>query len=302
MPRPLTAAAIAGGTLAALVVALLGVAIATHGTGELRIPAPGTTTALRAVVFVALAVHIGELAGRRLAGPGPRPRDWGLWAALAGAGASAGQILVLAAVSHLDVTAAYATRDGVLLLLMANGFTFAALCAGLGRPARALAPLALVVLAEALRAHPEPVSPEVGTALTVVHLTAASLWSGGLLYVLRTMWLRRAEPEAGRAVLARYARLAPYPFAAVALTGTVTSLRRLPADVVFTTAYGRVLIAKLVLVAVVSVLALTARHRLIRGRDDSQVPARVEVALLALALLVSAVLTVVPDPHWLSTR
>ncbi|MFD3522993.1 CopD family protein [Streptomyces sp. NPDC058653] len=294
-------AAVVLGAVAALLLVLYGAGLATHGTGELRIPAAGTTSLLRAAVFTALALHLGELAGAALARTGPLPRTLALPAALVGAAGSAGQIVVLAVVSDLDIPATYGTREGGLLLVMANGFLLAAGCAGTGRPRLALVPLAAVALAEALRAHPEPYSPEWGTALTVVHLIAASLWAGGLCHVLRTMWLRRAAPADARAVLTRYARGALWLLVVLAATGTLSTLRRLPPDVVLTSAYGRVLIAKLVLVAVASVLALVARRRLRRDRD-AHGAARVELAVLAGVVLVSAVLTVVPDPHWLSTR
>nr|WTA00636.1 CopD family protein [Streptomyces sp. NBC_00857] len=297
----MTAGLVAGGVLVAVLVAVLGVGIAARGTGELRIPGAGGTTVLRGVVFAALALHLGELAGRRLARTGPVPRSWAVAAALAGAIASAGQIGLLAYVSGLDITAVYGTVDGRLLLVMANGFLIAAGCAATSRPIRAVAPLVVVVAAEALRAHPEQYTPMLGTGLTVVHLTAASLWTGSLLYILRTMWLRRDDPTGARQVLARYARIAGWLFAALAATGTISALRRLPVDVVFTTAYGRVLIAKLILIALVSGLALTARRRL-RGGGDAVTPARGELAVLAVVVLLSAVLTVVPDPHWLSTR
>lgn len=300
----ITAGLLAGAALFVLLVALLaalGAGLAARGTGELRIPGAGGTTALRATALAALALQLGELAGARLARAGPTPRGWAFPAALTGAVASAAQIALLAAVSGLDVTTVYGTVEGRLLLAMANGFLLAAGCVAMNRPSWALAPLAVVIGAEALRAHPEPYTPMIGIALTVVHVTAASLWTGGLLYVLRTSWLRRADPAAARAVLARYARLAVWLFAALAATGTLSTVRRLPADVVLTTAYGRVLIAKLVLVAVVSALALTARHRLRHDRDAGP-PARAELALLAVVVVLSAILTVVPDPHWLSVR
>jgi putative copper export protein len=338
-----TAGPAAGAVLVAVLVALLGAGIAARGTGELRIPGAGITTALRVVVFAALAVHLGELAGARLIrtaaprpgvapGPvgavqpgrepavvlppgqvptatgrpllaftGPVPRGWSVAAALAGSVASAGQIVVLASVSGLDITAVYGTEEGRLLLVMANGFLLAAGCATLSRPLLALVPLAAVVGAEALRAHPEPYSPLLGAGLTVVHLTAASLWTGGLLHVLRAMWLRRADPAGGRALLARYARFAGWLFGALAATGTASALRRLPVDVVFSTAYGRVLTVKLLLLLVVAALALAARRRM-RRAGDATPPARAELAALALVVLLSAILTVVPDPHWLSTR
>ncbi|MDQ0987177.1 CopD family protein [Streptomyces sp. V2I9] len=293
----------------ALLVALLGPGIAARGTGELRIPGAGPTTVLRAVLFAALALHLGELLAPQLIRPvrgRPRTavRSRAVIASLAGAAAAAGQIVLLAAVSGLGISETYGTREGGLLLLVANGLVLAALCAASRRPALALAPLALVIGAEALRAHPEAYSPEIGAALTVVHLTAASLWTGGLLYVLRTMWLWRGSPVAARALLGRYARLAIWLYVALAATGTASTLRRLPLDVVFTSAYGRTLLVKLTLMAVVSVLAVAARRRMLQDTDPSTAHrlARREQGVLGLVVVVSAILTVVPDPHWISLR
>ncbi|MBT2442627.1 CopD family protein [Streptomyces sp. ISL-36] len=265
------------------------------GTGELSIPAAGTISVLRVLVLAALAVHLGELAGVRLAGDGPLPRLWSALAALLGAAASAGLLLLFAAVSGLGLPTVYGMREGRLLLITANAFALAGLCAASRRPALAVVPLAGVICAEALRAHPEAYTPAIGTALTVVHLTAASLWFGALLYVLRTMRLR----DGGRDVLVRYARTAAWIFAALVITGTCSTLRRLPLEVVLATAYGRVLLAKLALVGVASLLALTARYRMTRG-GDTQAPARIELGVLATIVVVSSLLTVVPDPHWLS--
>ncbi|MCX4521375.1 CopD family protein [Streptomyces anulatus] len=293
----------------ALLVALLGPGLVARGTGELRIPGAGLTTVLRTVLFAALALHLGELIAPQLVRPvrgRPRTavRSWAVYASLAGAAAAAGQIVRLAAVSDLGITETYGTREGGLLLLIANGLVLAAFCAASRRPALALAPLALVIGAEALRAHPEAYSPEFGAALTVVHLTAASLWTGGLLYVLRTMWRWRDSPVAARALLGRYARLAIWLYVALAATGTASTLRRLPLDVVFTSAYGRTLLVKLALMAVVSVLAVAARRRMLRDADPSVAHrlARREQVVLGLVVVVSAILTVVPDPHWISLR
>ncbi|GLF94773.1 CopD family protein [Streptomyces yaizuensis] len=297
-----TAALVLAGLLGALAVALLAGPLAARGTGELRVPAAGTTTVLRTVVFAALAVHIGELAGRRVAGDGPRPRDWSLYAALAGAAGAAGQIVVHASVSDIDLATAYGTRDGRLLLLMANGFLAAAACVRLRRPRLAALPLLLIVGAEAVRAHPEQYTPLIGTLLTLLHLPAAALWTGGLLHALRVMGLRRGDRAGALAVLRRYARTALWPLAVLALTGTASTLRKLPPDVVLGSAYGRLLLVKTALVGVVCALALAARHRMRRGRLDAQLPARVELGFLVAVTVVSAVLTVVPDPHWVSTR
>ncbi|MBD0710647.1 MULTISPECIES: CopD family protein [unclassified Streptomyces] len=288
-PSRLTAAVIAA--VAVLGVALLGAGLAQTGTGELRIPASGTTTLLRLLVLTGLAVSIGETTGRRLAGAGPRPRALAAPAALLAAAASAALLLLFTAVSGLSPVVVYGLREGRLLLATANACVLAALCAASRRPGLAALPLAVAVGAEAMRAHPET-APLLGTCLTLVHLTAACLWTGTLLYVLRTMRLR----DGGRDVLVRYARMAAWVYAALAVTGTVSTLRKLPLDAVLNTAYGRILLVKLALFGGASLLALAARGRM-RSGADARSPARVEVAVLGAIVLVSALLTVVPDPH-----
>ncbi|MFJ6699028.1 CopD family protein [Streptomyces sp. NPDC091272] len=297
-------------------VALLGMGIVSRDTGELRIPGAGTTTLLRSVFLAALFLHLGEIAGHRLAravpgAPAARPPAWGVALSLTGAAASFGQIVQMADLGGMTFTETYATGPGGMLLLQANAFLAAAGCAWLKRPAGAVLPLVVVILSEAVRAHPELDTPEVGIALTTVHLTASALWTGTLVYVLRAMHLWRKDGAAqgagpGRALLGRYARVAVFLYVALAVTGTFSTLRRLPLDDVFSTAYGRTLLVKLVLFAVVSVLALVARSRLHRRRTGhrkvdpraAERPARAEVVMLVGVVAVSALLTVVPTPTW----
>ncbi|CAM5499061.1 hypothetical protein SSPIM334S_07739 [Streptomyces spiroverticillatus] len=299
-----------------IVVALLGMGIVSRDTGELHIPGAGTTTLLRSVFLAALFLHVGEIVGHRLArtvpgAPEVRPPMWGIALSLAGAAASFGQIVQMADYSGLTFTETYATEPGGMLLLQANAFLAAAACTWLfKKPTWALLPLAAVIFSEAVRAHPEQDTPEIGILLTTIHLTASALWTGGLVYALRAMhqWRSRpdAEPGAGRRLLARYARMAAFLYVALAVTGTFSTLRRLPLENIFVTAYGRTLLVKLALFAIVSVLALIARSRLHRKQsahrrvdpDGAAKAARAEVVILVGVVAVSALLTVVPTPTW----
>jgi putative copper export protein len=69
-------------------------------------------------------------------------------------------------------------------------------------------------------------------------------------------------------------------------------------DQLTTTAYGRTLLAKVLLVAVVAVLALVARLRIRRAADPlgACTPARAEVVALGLVVAVSGLLTALPLP------
>ncbi|MGW3394157.1 CopD family protein [Streptomyces hydrogenans] len=100
----------------------------------------------------------------------------------------------------------------------------------------------------------------------------------------------------GREVFLRYARMAACVFVALAATGTASTLRRLPPEAALSTAYGRVLLVKLALFGGAGLLALAARSRLLSGAD-ARPPARVEPAVLAVIVALSALLTVAPDPR-----
>ncbi|MGW4021840.1 copper resistance D family protein [Streptomyces sp. NPDC005009] len=293
---------------------LLGPSAALRGTGEADAPGSGGIGLLRAVLFAALSVPVGELFVRRLARSVPDalpavPRSWstvansvGFVAALGLASVVATGNLVPGGLADIDVGGLYDSRDGKLALLEVNAFLAAALCAASGRPGTQVWPLAAVMVAEALRAHPATeYSPLIGSGLTLVHLVCASLWVGGLLHALRTLRSWRGA-EAGAALLGRYARVAAVLLVAVTATGVCSSLRRMPPETILEqltdTAYGRVLLAKVILMAGVAVLALWARIRLARARDPLTAcsPARAEVYALGVVVAVSGLLTALPVP------
>lgn len=337
--------------LAAFVVPLLGPSLALHGTGEVAAPGAGGIAVLRTVLCAALCVPVGEayagwLARRVPGAPVRPPPSRAVPAAAAGFLAALGLACVVAAgnliphrLADLDTAGLYRTRDGVLALVEVNAFLLALLWARTRYPVCRLVPPAAVVAAEALRAHPNTESwPLFGSALTAVHLTCAVLWLGGLWQVLRTVRLWRASDgdgtaagagsANGAALLAAYARRAAILLAALALTGAMSTVRRMPPatllDQLVTTAYGRALLAKLVLVTGVCALALTARFRLAaalpralprpgssaRLHDQPRTgdppdprdpltacaPARAEVAVLGVVVAVSALLTALPVP------
>lgn len=300
---------------AAALIPLFGPKVALDATGEAAAPGVGGIALLRTVLFAGLCVQLGEVfAGflaRRVAPSLEPPGRWSAYAAWAGFVAALGLASVVASgnlIPHsfgaLDIGGLYGTRDGTLALVEVNAFLVAALCSRSRRPGAALLPLAAVVVAEALRAHPPAEdSPLVGSGLTLVHLTCAALWVGGLLYVLRALRAWRSDaPEAGTALLGLYARVAAVLLAAITATGVCSTLRRMPSSTVLdqltTTAYGRTLLAKVLLVAVVAALALVARLRLrgARDRTSAYVPARAEVVILAVVVAVSAALTALPLP------
>ncbi|MBK3570955.1 copper resistance protein CopC/CopD [Streptomyces sp. MBT62] len=261
---------------------------------------PVATAVLRWLLFAALSLLLGEaalsgLTARVPDAPPRRPRPWSLPAALVGCAAAL--TLTALVVGDGSVRSAIDTRPGVLSLIETAGFALAAVAVVERRRAWAIVPLAAVVLAEALRAHPQAEQAVAGPVLTFIHLAAAALWTGTLVQVLRTVGAWWGERTAARALMLAYARLAAWLFAAVVTTGVIAALLLVPLDDLFTTAYGQVLLAKTGAVALVAALAYLARHRLRRTTSRlPRRPARLEASVLAVVLVLSATLTVLRAP------
>lgn len=279
------------------------------GGSESSAQAPWAGGVLRGLLFAALAIVLGEHAGRRFIREAPgepsRPRPWTPMISFLGLGASLGSALILAGEGSLvnglirpAFGALVSTTPGILALVEVSGFALAVVLTLLRKGRWAWLPMTAVVIAEALRAHPGIETGGLGTTLTALHLTSAVLWVGTLVYALRTAVALRRQPSAARTALAAYARLAVWLIAIVVLTGFGTALLLVPVDEVLTTDYGRALVAKIIVVAAAGVFALIARRRLRRGAAPRRIrrPALVEVGALFAVLGMSAALTVLPMP------
>lgn len=133
-------------------------------------------------------------------------------------------------------------------------------------------------------------------ALDTVHIGAASVWIGGLAAMVVA-----ALPAADAGSLAsvvhdgatRFSRFAVFTVAAVVLTGSIQGWRQSQSvDAVTTTTYGRVLLVKIALVAVILIVAAASR-RTVRQRQDRAGLRRlvgIEVAVAAGVIVASAVL------------
>ncbi|SDY65736.1 copper transport protein [Modestobacter sp. DSM 44400] len=276
------------------------------------------TAALRWLLFAALAVavggQLGEWLARRATAGASAPalvRAPLRLAALVGFAAAAGlTTLLLPAAGGWSALVHVRPVELVAGEVLAFGLAAAAASVPGLRRVTAL-PLAAVLVAEGLRAHPEGYSPGWGAALTVVHLGAAALWTGALIHVLRTAraWRSsRARPGWSQLLLLTYAPVALGLYLLVVVTGTVATVLvlRSPADLI-STGYGRVLVGKLVLVTAVTVLAVLGRRR-IRLREPARAdeggtlphPGRatgVERSALIAVLAVTALLVSLPAPR-----
>ncbi len=189
-----------------------------------------------------------------------------------------------------------------------NGFSGAALIARLGFETLTLVAVvrgwrslpvwlggALVMLAAS--GHAAGVDPAwYGIGLDAVHLLAAGLWAGGIaaLAVLhpRGGW-RSTE---ARVLLARFTPIALGAFAATVVAGGLEAITQLGSiQALFGTAYGRVLLVKMALVALMLPLSAMA-WRLKRPH------VRIEAALAACVVAAAALLSSFPTPPTTAAR
>ena len=135
-----------------------------------------------------------------------------------------------------------------------------------------------------------------------VHLSAATLWIGGLVQLAAVVW--PAAPELRRTAFVRFSRLATVLVAILVAAGTYLSILRLPhVHDLWTAGYGRVLLVKLGLVSVA--LAWGGLHKLVAlpavERGDARMLARLPRSLagesaVAMAVLLAAAVLVDSKP------
>jgi len=134
-----------------------------------------------------------------------------------------------------------------------------------------------------------------------VHLTAATIWVGGLVQLVVVIW--PAAPELRGVVLRRFSRVATVCVAAILAAGTYLSVLRLPhVHDLWTAGYGQVLLVKLGLVCVA--LLWGAVHQFVvlpRVERGDPIVGRVRKSLLGesavgMAILLAAAVLVDSRP------
>ncbi|GAA2000686.1 copper resistance D family protein [Catenulispora subtropica] len=124
-------------------------------------------------------------------------------------------------------------------------------------PKPAVVPAGGALLLPLATGHSGTASHTLAMPALVVHVTAATVWTGGLLAVA---WIARRVPDHLAPAAERFSRLALACFAATAVSGVANALLRLhtPADLV-TSAYGQLTAAKSIGLVLLGLCG--ARHR-----------------------------------------
>lgn len=155
-----------------------------------------------------------------------------------------------------------------------------------------------LVVAVAAQGHAVGIAPIPRSAgLTVAHVAAAVAW-GVALVVLDTR-ARRSEEHGSDSVAAAVRRWSPWGMAAVvalAATGAALVWDRVGPDQLLGSTYGRVSLVKVALLVVAVVVAARNRWRLAGDPDRLARSVRIEVVVLALALVAGAALAQVRPP------
>ncbi|HEU4747078.1 MAG TPA: copper resistance protein CopC [Gemmatimonadaceae bacterium] len=148
--------------------------------------------------------------------------------------------------------------------------------------------------------HSAAVQPAFAIPAKIIHLISASIWLGGLLWLV---WTFRRDLTAFRIEARRVSSFASFALIAVVITGVVQTQLFLgwPWDV-FGTNYGRLVLAKIGGLIALALLGGYNRFRLVPDLDDSRKGARLsrsvvqELVVMTAILLVSGFLANVPIP------
>jgi copper transport protein len=180
---------------------------------------------------------------------------------------------------------------GVVAALLASGGSALRRAALVTIVVGALATIAVHV--DAGHAAATAWSSTVTVSAQVAHFAAAGVWLGGLAALL--LGIRGASSAAKADAVRRFAVVAAAALLVVVVTGTLRVVDELNSvGELFSTGYGRAVLAKIALIAAIVAFAVVSRRRGVpRARSDLaplRRTSRVELALAAAALAAAAVL------------
>lgn len=192
------------------------------------------------------------------------------------------------------------SQEGPSLFLRVGGAVLAADAARAGSPWTAGLAGGAALVGITVTSHAWAAGP-LAVAVDWLHLAAASVWVGGLACL--AVLLSAARPRDSAAPLLRpFSRWAGYSLAVVAATGAYAVVLHVPGwDALLGTGYGRWLVAKILLVAVLAALGAVNRYRLLPRLEVARgalrrlrLSVRAEVAVASLVLLAAGAIAVSP--------
>jgi len=205
----------------------------------------------------------------------------------------------LSALSPADVSGFLGFAEGRAIVLQALGAAVVAVATRLALGVRSLAAILGIALATlgpiALTGHSASSgSHDLATTSLFLHIVGATVWVGGLAALgwVGIRGSKRLEPA-----LARYSSLALWAFVVVAASGVVNASVRLRsfADL-FGSAYGLLVVAKVVAIVVLGVFGYRQRRRIIIAGGSFLRLATSELFVMAAAVGLAVALSRTPTP------
>lgn len=148
--------------------------------------------------------------------------------------------------------------------------------------------------------HPAAIHPFLSIPAKMAHLLGASLWLGGLLWLV---WLSRCDETACRSEARRVSSMALIMVIVIFLTGSLETVLFLNSlSDLINTAYGRLVLAKVIGLAILVGFGAYNKFRLLPRLDDSDTPGRLtrsvrqELVIVTIVILIGGFLAYVPTP------
>jgi putative copper export protein len=164
----------------------------------------------------------------------------------------------------------------------------------------ALAIGAACLLVSGAVGHPAAIDPYFSIPGKMAHLLSASLWLGGLLWLV---WLSRCDDAACQAEARRVSSVALITVIVIFLTGVLESILFLnsPGDLIHS-AYGRLVVAKAVGLAILVAYGAYNRFSLLPNLERAGATAKLartvrqELIIVTIVILIGGFLAYVPTP------
>jgi putative copper export protein len=159
--------------------------------------------------------------------------------------------------------------------------------------------VACIVVSGAI-GHPAAIHPYLAIPSKIVHLVAASIWIGGLVWLV---WVERYDASASGLEALRVSSLALIAVIAIFLSGLLQTVLFLntPGDL-FHQNYGRLVLAKMIGLAILIGFGAYNRYGLLpksEAADTTRKLARSvksEIAIVSIVILIGGFLAYVPTP------